>query len=194
MTHTCGQRHLIDRHANKQCHIRKLLEPCHAAEKKTKKICGVSRNIFKWEVKGEKINKCSYNPQCTLWWTLHKSHLCCAGGDLLSVKWKNKTNISWDRKPLMMKFSQKQVNAERQKKSELGGNTLDNGRRRLKEVPLSTSPRHVIRQTHTRKQKSQHTTTHMHRDCKWNPSIHHNGDKTAHHIIDKMFCHFYTWL
>lgn len=38
----------------------------------------------------EKKNSYSYNPQCTLWWTLHKSNLCSAGGDSLAVKCETK--------------------------------------------------------------------------------------------------------
>ena len=111
MHDTCGQRYLIDCRANTQRKKKKKKE-------EKKKECGssycasccwnISGILSNKRCKGEKVKKkndSSCSPHCTLWWTLHKSHLCSAGGDLLLVKRKTKTNISWDRKPLMMKCS-----------------------------------------------------------------------------------------
>lgn len=40
-------------------------------------------NIFRWKVLGGEKKR---HPWCTLWWTLHKSHLSSAGGDSVSVR------------------------------------------------------------------------------------------------------------
>lgn len=56
--------------------------------------CCRNVSISEWNITTERlegeIHKSPYDPQCTLWWTLDKSHLCSAGGDSLSVKWKTK--------------------------------------------------------------------------------------------------------
>lgn len=119
--------------------------PCkHTAKKKE---CGSSCRVSCcWNISGilsnkrckgwesKEKNESSYSPHCTLWWTLHKSHLCSAGGDSLLVKRKTKTNISWDRKPLMMKCSshRKQLSAGRHGRimtSERGTHSITRGER-----------------------------------------------------------------
>ena len=131
MHDTCGQGYLIDccaKHTAKKKKSVGALTACHAAE--------ISLEYFQIKgVKGEKVKKNTtffffYSPHCTLWWTLHKSHLCSAGGDSLLVRGNTETNISWDRKPLMMKCSshRKQMSAGRH--GELWHrreNALDNG-------------------------------------------------------------------
>lgn len=74
-----------------------VLSACHAAE------ISLWWKRYYWKVGGDKLKLSVHN--CTVWWILHKSHLCSAGGDSPVSEVENKTNISWDMKPVMMKFS-----------------------------------------------------------------------------------------